>query len=273
MSEDHALPYRGDSEWERMFSDAPVRARRRRWPWVLLVVAVVLALLAVAAELAARSILPGVVRSVVIDQLELPADQQLDVSAGGILIPQLLAGSLDELRLSTDAVTVQGLTGAADITARDVPLRGGDLTAASGTVRLGADQFIGLLADSELPVEAVTLAGDDATLSGSVSVFGFPIPVDLTVTPSADAGELLLTPVSIAVGGAILEAEQVEARLGSVGERLTRTQPLCVADQLPAGVALSGLAVEDDVVVADFDVDSAILTDEALQANGTCPGR
>ena len=44
---------------------------RRRWPWVLLIVVVVLALLVVAAEFIARAVLPGIVRSIVIEQLDL----------------------------------------------------------------------------------------------------------------------------------------------------------------------------------------------------------
>ncbi|MES2866484.1 MAG: DUF2993 domain-containing protein, partial [Actinomycetota bacterium] len=60
-------------------------ARRARWPWVLLIIVLVVAVLAVAAEFIARAVLPGIVRGIVIEQLELPADQQLDVDASGIL--------------------------------------------------------------------------------------------------------------------------------------------------------------------------------------------
>src|SRR5690606_11550619 len=113
--------------------------QRARWPWVLLIVVGILAVLLVAAEFVARRILPGVVRGIVIEQLELPTDQQLDVDASGILLPQLIGGRLDELHLKTDAVTIGGVTGAAAVTAVGVPLRGGDLDGAAGTVRIDQD--------------------------------------------------------------------------------------------------------------------------------------
>lgn len=249
----------------------PPTRRRARWPWVLLIIVLVIAALAVAAELVARAVLPGVVRGMVIEQLELPADQQLDVDASGILLPQLIAGRLDQLHLTTDSVTIGGVTGAADVTATGIPLRGGDLTDAQGTVRIDSEQFTSLIAASELPIDAVAFAEPDVTVSGSVAVLGFSLPIALTVTPGADAGELLLTPVSLQVAGATLDAQQISDRFGSVAEQLTETQRICIADQLPAGLTMTALAVDGDEIAVDVQVDGAIVTDEQLQENGVCP--
>lgn len=249
----------------------PVRARRRRWPWVILAIVLVIAGLLVAAELLARSILPGVVRGIVIEQLDLPADQQLDVEAEGILLPQLIGGRLDELRLSSEDVTVGGITGAADVTASGVPLRGGDLGAASGTVRIDEGQFAALLDASELPIDEVALQEPNVTASGAFPLLGVSVPVALTVTPDADDGELLLTPVSLTVAGAEIDLEEVASRFGNLGEQLTRTQRICIADQLPAGVTIADVAVQGTTVVIDVDVNGSIVSDTALQANGVCP--
>ena len=120
MSDDnHTLPYPdAAAEHETLVipgqntaeAETPARPKRRRWPWVLLIVVVVLGLLVVAAEFIARAVLPGVVRSLVIDELNLPADQQLDVEADGILLPQLIGGSLDRLDIRSVDVTVVTLT-------------------------------------------------------------------------------------------------------------------------------------------------------------------
>lgn len=92
MSDDnHTLPY-PDAAAEHPTLVIPVPPplgaaaprTRPRWPWVLLIVVVVLAVLVVAAELIARAVLPGVVRSIVVEQLDLPADQQLDVETQGL---------------------------------------------------------------------------------------------------------------------------------------------------------------------------------------------
>lgn len=246
-------------------------ARRARWPWVLLIIVLVVAVLAVAAEFIARAVLPGIVRGIVIEQLELPADQQLDVDASGILLPQLIGGRLDRLDLTTESVTIGGVTGAADVTATGIPLRGGDLTDARGTVRIDSDQFTVLVAASDLPIDSVAFAEPDVTVSGRVPVLGFSLPIALTVTPGADAGELLLTPVSLQVAGATLDAQQIADRFGPIAEQLTETQRICIADQLPAGLTMTGLAVDGDEVVVDVQVDGAIVTDETLQENGVCP--
>lgn len=251
--------------------DPAPRRRRARWPWVLLIVVLVVAVLVVAAEFVARAVLPGIVRGIVIEQLELPADQQLDVDASGILLPQLIGGRLDELHLSTESVTIGGITGAADVTAEGVPLSGGDLTDARGTVRINAEQFTALLATSDLPIDDVAFAEPDVTVSGVLPVLGFSLPVALTLTPEADAGELLLTPVSLQVAGVTLNAQEISDRFGSIAEQLTETQRICIADQLPAGLTVTDLAVVGDEAVVDVQVNGAIVTDQSLQENGVCP--
>lgn len=248
----------------------PGEKPRARWPWVLLVVVVVLGVLVVAAEFLARSILPGVVRGIVIEQLDLPADQQLEVEAGGILLPQLLGGRLDQLHLSSQSVTIGGISGAADVTATGVPLRGGDLTEVNGTVRIGEDQFTALVAASDLPIDDVAFAEPDVTASGNIPILGMTIPVALTVTPDTDAGDLLLTPVELKVAGVALNAAEIADRFGDAAVQLTQPQRICIADQLPAGVAVTGLSIDGSAAVIEFDVDGAIVTDETLQADGVC---
>lgn len=278
MSDDnHTLPYpAADSEHPTLVipgegQDAPTPRRRKRWPWVIAIVLVVLAVLVVAAEFIARAVLPGVVRSIVIEQLDLPADQQLDVQADGILLPQLIGGRLDDLHLSTDSVTLEGITGAVDVTAQGVPLSGGDLDGAAGTIRIDESQFTELLSGTELPVDTVAFEAPDATVSGSVSVLGVAIPISLTVTPGVAEGDLELTPVGLSVGGLEIDAEQVGSSLGALGADLTQTQRVCIADRLPAGLTLTDLQIDGSVAVIDVDVDGAIVTDESLQQPGVCP--
>lgn len=276
MSDDnHTLPY-PDTSIEHPTLVIPADGvavpprKRKRWPWVLLTIVVVLAVLVVAAEFIARSILPGIVRGIVIEQLDLPADQQLEVAADGILLPQLIAGRLDTLQLSTDDITLGGVTGAVSVTASGVPLDGADLGAASGTVRIDQDQFLPLLEASDLPIDSVTLDEPNLTAAGSFTVLGFPVPIELTLTPAADAGELLLTPVSATIAGATLDAAELDSRFGQLAEQLTQTQRICIADQLPAGLTLTGVKIDGKTAVVDIDVNGAIVSDPALQANGVC---
>ncbi|MFK3679519.1 DUF2993 domain-containing protein [Microbacterium sp. NPDC090218] len=281
MSDDnHTLPYPDaaaehptlvipGSVSEQKAEAAP--RRRRRWPWVLLIVVVVLAALVVAAEFIARAVLPGIVRSIVVEQLDLPADQQLDVETEGLLLPQLIGGTLDSLHLSTDSVTLEGITGAADVTATDVPLRGGDLGGASGTIRIDQAEFTSLLTGTDLLIDSVEFEAPNATVSGSISVFGAAVPLSLTLTPGAVEGDLELTPVAASIGGLDIDLDHLGSTLGSLGQGLTQPQRVCIADQLPAGLTLTGLEIVDGAAVIDIDVDGAIVTDASLQDKGVCP--
>ncbi len=246
--------------------------KRRRWPWVLLIVVVVVAVLAVAAELIARAVLPGVVRSIVVEKLDLPSDQQLDVETEGILLlPQLIGGTLDTLHLSTDSVTLEGITGAADVTATDVPLRGGDLGGAAGTIRIDQAEFAPLLAGTDLPVESVEFDAPNARVSGSIDLLGAAVPLSLTFTPGAVDGDLELTPVAASVGGLDIDLDKAGSILGPLGQRFTQPQKVCIADRLPAGLTLTGLEIVDGAAVIDIDVNGAIVTDASLQDKGVCP--
>lgn len=248
------------------------RARRRaRRPWVVLIIVVLAAVLVVAAELIARAVVPSVVRGLVIDELELPADQQLDVEASGILLPQLLTGSLDELRLSSDEVTIGGITGAAEVTATGVPLSAGELGSAEGTVSIDQSQFAALLSASDLPISEISVDEPDVTVHGGIAVLGRQIPLSLTLTPGADDGDLMLTPVSAAVAGNEIDLQRLAALFGDAGAALADTQRVCIADQLPAGITLTGLRIDGTAVVADISADGRIGVDQSLLEPGTCP--
>nr|WP_198426138.1 DUF2993 domain-containing protein [Microbacterium ureisolvens] len=259
---------------------APVpRRRRRAWPWI--VAFAIVAILAVvawfAAEALARQIVTGVVRDQVRTQLSLPADQPIDVGIAGAVIPQLIGGTLDELTVSSqDAAIGDGesdarVTGDMTVVARGVPVRGGDIASAEATMTLDEAQLRDLMSHVEgFPAEELGLEAPDVTVAVDLNVFGATIPVGAALTPSAADGDLVLTPASVQLGGADVSAEELQDRFGRLADGLLRDWDVCVAQYLPSGVTLTGVAVDGDVLVADFDVDGAIATDPALQENGTC---
>jgi hypothetical protein len=253
----------------------PPPRRRARWPWALGIVVVVLAALVVGGEFVARAVVAQQIRSQVITALKLPADQQLDVSVGGIVLPQLVAGRLDDVRLSSKSVAIGPITSAVDVDATGVPIRGGALGSARGSFRIGADQLEKAItaAAGSTPIDAVTLDGKDVRATGSVKLFGATVPLALALTPGAEGGELTFTPTSATVGAMTLDASDTSSPFAGVLKPLFATQKLCIADRLPAGVHLSGLRVDGDALVATFSADSAITTDPALLENGSCAGR
>lgn len=245
--------------------------RRRRWLWVVIGLVMVLAALIVAAELIARSVVPSTVRSLVIENLDLPTDQQIDVEVPGMMLPQLIKGTLDEVTLSSREVRIGGVTGAAHVEATGVPVHGGELTSAAGTVSIDESEFTTLLTHSALPGAEITLSAPDVTMQIGIPILGRDVPVGITVTPGAEDGDLLLTPVSLRLGGSSIDVHSAAGLLGEIGTRLAQTQRICIADRLPAGITLTGLRIEGSRAVVDIAADGRITVDESLLANGTCP--
>ena len=268
---DHGIPPRPP------LPSAPVAVRpprrRARWPWVVGIVVVLLAVLVVGGEFVARAVVAQQIRSQVITALKLPADQQMDVNVGGIVLPQLVAGRLADVRLSSKSVAIGPITSAVQVDATGVPIRGGKLGSAKGTFRITADQLEKAIiaAAGSTPIESVALDGKNVTATGSVKLFGASVPLALALTPGAEGGELTFTPTSATIGAMTLDASDTSSPFANALKPLFATQKLCIADRLPAGVHLSGLRVDVDALVATFAADSAITTDPKLLENGTCP--
>jgi hypothetical protein len=258
-----------------MLPAAPAPAPRRRvWPWI--VAFAIVAVLAVAAwfaaEAIARQVVTGVVRDQVRTQLSLPADQQIDVQIAGAVIPQLIGGSIDDLTIASDDVTFGGVSGDVSVTAHDVAVRGtGEMSGATATVSFDEAQLRTLLASVEgFPSDTVGLAAPNVTMSLDLQLFGVAIPIGVALTPSAAEGQIVLSPASLQLGGSEVTADALREQFGGLADAVLRDWNICIAQYLPAGVTLTGVEVDDDLLVADFDVDGAIATDPALQANGTC---
>jgi len=251
------------------------RPRRRVWPWLVAVAAVLVVIavvIIVIVETVVRSNIESGIASQVRTGLELPADQPVDVSIEGPLTLQLLTGSLDDLRLSSDDVPLGPTTADVEVTLRGVS------TAAPYTVGVGAatvilDQSqVAALTDSVAQIDILELALEDPAIvvGTELSLFGFGIPVSLSLVPSAQAGELVLRPESLQVSGLAVTADGVRQQFGAIADPILQDWRICVAEYLPAGATLTAASVTDDHLVATFDIDGRMLDDATLQQNGTC---
>ncbi|MER7798002.1 DUF2993 domain-containing protein [Microbacterium sp. NPDC096154] len=255
---------------------APVPRRRRRWPWVVLVAVILLAVVAaVVAELVARSIVPQRVRETVTAELGLPAGHPMDVGlGGGLLVPQLIAGRLDDLRIASDDVPLpsgEGVTADAEVRLNGVPLRDGATSGAGGAeLRFDRDDLEVMLGSAGLPPALegaeLALAEPDVVLSHDVPLLGASIPIEISLAPGAADGDLTFEPTGASVGGAALSLDQLAAMAGTeVGP-----VPVCLADRLPAGLTLTDVAVDGQELVASLDIAPGTLGDPALLEPGTC---
>lgn len=248
------------------------RRRTGRWIAILVAVVVLLAAAVVAAECIARSVVTNTVRSLVVSNVGLPDGQDVDVQVAGLVLPQIIGGSLDDVTVTSDDVTLGPITGDVRVEMQGVPVSGGS-AAQGGTasVRLDEEQLRALLAQlPDFPSGTVAMAAPDVTFTSELSVFGVGIPVGVTVTPGAADGDLTLTPVSFDLGGNVIDADTLRGQFGGVADSVLGTRSLCMADRLPTAFTLTSATVQGRSLVAAFDLAGGIVNDPALQANGSC---
>jgi hypothetical protein len=273
MTSDHPTePLPGDTAaWAPA---TPEKRRRRPWVWwVGAGIVVVLAVVAwIAGEQIARGIIERTIREQAITQLSLPADQQIDVDVASPVLLPLLVGNLAEVRVASDDVPIGDLTADIVVEAQDVPIHGGgDWSGAYATVTIDEAQLQQLLATvEEFPAETVEIDAPDVAVTFELDAVLTTVPVGVALTPRAENGDLVLTPTSLRLAGAQISAEAILRQFGAIASTVVRDWDVCVAQYLPAAMRLTGVAVEPDAVVADFEIDSSILRDDAARQRGTC---
>lgn len=259
---------------ERFDAPAAPRRRRRVWPWLvaLPVVVVLLVGAAVAGEFIARRTVESIAADQARAQLSLPADQVIDVDVPGLVLPQVIAGTLDDITLSSEDVVVGDFAGDVVVTAQDVPIRGGGaMGAAHATVTVDETQLRRLMSTVQnFPADTLGIAAPNVTMSTEIGILGASLPIEAALTPSAANGDLILTPASLRLGGADLTADGLREQFGRLADMVLQDWTVCVAQYLPAGATLADVTVEGEQLVAAFDVDGRIGVDPALQKNGTC---
>ncbi|WP_019181254.1 DUF2993 domain-containing protein [Microbacterium yannicii] len=261
-------------DWARLEESAEPPRRRRRWGWIVALIVVVGLVVGAwfAAEAIARQVVTGIVQDQVRSQLSLPAEQPIDVDIPGVLIPQLIGGTLDQITVSSPDVVIQQFEGDVSVTAREVPIRNATaMSGADAVVRLDAEQLRALMSTVEgFPADSLGLAAPNVTMATDLQLFGISFPVGAALTPSAVEGDIVLTPASVRLGENDVTADALREQFGDLAGTVLRDWTVCIAQYLPSGATLSGVAVEGEELVASFDVAGGILSDPALQANGTC---
>lgn len=253
-------------------------ARRRRFRG--LIIAALTLVLAGGALIAAEAVLRGVVqdrvRGIVADALDLPETQRIDVAVGGIVIPQLIAGRLDDVAIDAPDLAVAGLTGDASVRLHGVPARGDDTSALGGDARIGLDagDVETLLAAAsgswgELVDVEIALPGPEAVLSGGFSVFGQTVPLELDAVPSLDGGDVVVTPEAFRVGGLELTADdlaQAPVDLSGISAPVT----VCRGDALPAGISVASVGIRAEHLAVELRLDDGFVDDPAAPLEGGC---
>jgi hypothetical protein len=247
--------------------------RRRKAGWIIGAVAVVLVVLVIGAEVAARTLAPTIIREQLVANLGLAEDQQIDVGLPGpVLLPYLVVGNLPEMTLSAQDVEVEGLAGDVEVALQDVPVWGGtDWSGGQARVTLDEDQTRALLGQVDgFPVDSFSFDDPDVALDTELEVFGQAIPLGVRLGVGADDGDILLAPTTFLLAGTEISADALRQQVGPLLGSFAEQWPVCIAEYLPAALTLTDVAVAGETVVADFEIDSAILRDASAQQPGTC---
>lgn len=266
----HAAPgYR----WELNVPDAPPR-KRHPWRWVIGILIIVA--LAVGAffvgEWLARDVTTKTIRGALVSQLGVSKDQDVEVEYQGSVLLQLMRGTLDDVTVSAEDVTLGQVTGDISVHAKGVSVRGeGAAEAGTATVSFDTAQLQTLMGTIEgFPADSLGLTAPDVTITLPLQVLGASVPVGVALQPSAADGDLVLTPSSFQLGGAAISADDLRDRFGGLAQKVLGDWNVCVAQHVPAGMTLTDVSVEGSQLVATFDLDGGILDDPELQALGTC---
>lgn len=245
--------------------------QRRRWPWVLLVLVLVLGAAAVAGEFIARGAVERIVRTEAIKALDLPADHPIEVATEGLVLPQVIGGTLTSLSATSENVALGPITADVSANATGIPIRGDEpVGTIDGTVVVAQDQLLQLLKDQELPLENLTIEGGQVTGEGAFSLLGLSMPVSITLELGVENGTIMVMPVSAEAAGITLDGERLRQALGGLGARFLGPYPVCIAQYLPKAFTVTGIELSGGAATVDVDVDGKIVTDPTLVDPGVC---
>lgn len=248
--------------------------KKRRWVGPVVILSI-LVILIVAAFLVAEKLARDAVATVITGPIKdvLGTEQEVDVDfGGGFLILQALGGSVDHLTITASDVAIAGASGDIVLTASGVPLN------IEGTVdSLGARVSIDESSVQAL-LPAVTGAGgtiafesNQLVVTTQAEFFGQTAPVVVVLVPSAANGQVSFEPVSMTVDGDDVSVDDVRAGAYGPGPAAMLTPPsVCVAELLPASLALSSASIEGDALVLVFAGSQVSLAGGGLTTKGAC---
>ena len=246
---------------------------KRRRPWLPIVIVVGVLVVLVGAFLIADAIVRGVAEERVATQIEqsLPdnVDADVAVSIGGAsVIAQYLTGTFEHVDLRAPDASVDGVPLDLRVSADRVPLDPEQtIGRVVATIRIDAAGAADLAKTAGLP-GTLTLGDDEIGYAGEATVLGFTIPYDFSVAPTTTADRVNLMPTSVNVDTGLLGV--IDLRALVTGFLQGDPPSICVAQYLPEGVDLDGLAVTPEAATATLTSTTLRLDEASLQTLGSC---
>lgn len=249
--------------------------RKPRWWLRILGVVVVIGVLAGAAEVALRLIIPGVIAGAVRSELKMTEDHPVDVSLGGSALISALQGQVGNVTIDVPNIPLlEGVETDASLQAAAVPFNPleGEITDGSVELTVPKDQ-LGAVVDLLTSGVAQTAEVSDGALvvGRSIEMFGQEVQLAASIGITVVDGAVQIEPLGVKAAGFDLTAEQISAATGDLLDPVLKPQTVCILDQLPRGVTLTdiGLSSTGSATIR-ADLDPSILSDPAQQEQGSC---
>lgn len=257
--------------------DAPPRKRRRWLGWVIAlgVIAVLGVVGWIVGDVVARDYADRYVREQVIRVFDLEPNAKMDVEIGpGSLIAQAIGGSIDSVDVTVPDVSLGEISGDVSIAITKIPL---EATRPVGTMRVelavpeaNLDGLRSYL--SGVDVTSIGLVENRVAIATELELFGFPIPVEVELTPESTNGEIGFTPSIITVNGAQISVpDLLGGPLAGIAGNVLSTQSFCVAEYLPKALTVTSVDVVGKNLVVALEGDDEALGGPAFSTMGTCP--
>jgi hypothetical protein len=250
--------------------------RGRRALIILLVIVLVLVAGFLVGDYFAKKYATSYVRDQIATALGLPstAPVAVDLGSGSILL-QAATGQINDVNVTVDPITLDGLSGSATLVAHGVPLN-----QTSPVKSLDVQVFVPTstvaTAISRVPSLAalkptVKLSGTHVSVAGTIYIFGFPQGIGATLSPKVTAGVPSFTIDTATFDGATVTASVLDRYLPGLTTLLQSGTSLCIANDLPKAFTLTSVAIHGQSIVSTFTGDGVELNAAALSQKGSCP--
>jgi hypothetical protein len=253
------------------------KPKRKKWPWILGGVALLLVVLLViaffVADAIAKNYAKDYIRERIVAVLNLDPATPVDVDIEGSVLMQALAGRLNSVDVSVEKVAFGELSGAATVHAEGLPLNTDAPTDVLGiTFSMPEDQVVAALGDnlSGMQLEEITLEEPEIVVKTTLDLFFFKLPVAMALEPAAEEGTIVFTPTTITLDDEDYTADELRQQLGQLADAFLAQQAVCVADKLPVALTVTDADIVKTDLVLKIDGDGATLGGSDLTTMGTC---
>lgn len=257
--------------------DEPVIRPKRRWVGMTIALLVFLGLVVatlVIGEKLGRDFVTGLLSDQVSGALGVESGEGVEVDLGsGSLIAQAVGGGLDGVRITADEVPIGAASAEVVLTATGVPLDpGGSISTLAATVVLDEDALLALSSGlTDAPVASVDLVDGSLVLATTTAALGAEVPATVTLVPAVGEGVVAFTVSAMTVNGAPVDVAAAQAGAYGPGAAAAATpRALCVAEFLPASLALKEVTVAGDTLVLGLRGANVPITGGGLSSKGGC---